>query len=1063
LYVWGYLQRKTNEASPVSYFVNPLNFQNRALPVSGAPQHWFSATTKQTLTGTSGNDAIYGAGGDILVGGGGDDTYYVNSSDKVVEAPGGGIDTIVTYWGSYILPDNVENLVVQGDGAYAGGNALDNLITAVGTGEHTLNGGGGNNVLTGGTGKDIFVHDNGTSNDVITNFQPGLDEVRLDNYSFFTFDAVHSAMQQVGSDVVLNLGANDSLTFRNVQVSQFSVHDFMLPLDHSKLHMTFDDEFNSLSLHSSSGGTWNTSFAWAGQTGATLTGELEWYINSAYAPTSAVHPWTVSNGILDLTAAPTDASTLQAIGNHPYTSGMLTTSNSFAQTYGYFEMRAELPVGKGLAPAFWLLPEDGSWPPELDVMEVIGSNPTALVTTVHSNSTGHPTAVGETTTVADTTVGFHTYGVDWEPDTITWYFDGNEVFQTATPADMRKPMFMVLNLAVGGVWPGAPDGSTAFPASMQIDFVHAYATTAAPPAILAFSPDTNIVGDGITNSNNLTLTGTSEAFSTVNIFDGTTLIGTATANGLGAWSYLTGILTDGSHKFTATDTNAAGNTSAASSILTVTVDTHVPNTTAIQSVTTAIQSFSTAIQSFSSTSNVVGDGITSANHLTLAGTADANSTVKVYDGTALLGSAQVNSGGAWTFTTGLLGNSTHKFTATDMDAAGTASAASSALNVTVDTHIPKAAVIKSFSPDSNIVGDGITNANHLTLAGTAEANSTVKVFDGTALLGSAQVNSGGAWTFTSGLLADGVHKFTTTDTDAAGTTGATSSALNVTVDTHVTHTPVINSISSNDGIINVNHLITAGTAEANSTVKVFDGATALGSAHVGSDGAWTFTTGLLSNGAHNFTATDTDAAGTSSAASSALHVTVDTVAPSPAITNVVHNQDSPATLSGTSEAHSTISVYDGASHTLVGTTMTGDTGAWSLTSGALSGTVHSFTAQATDLAGNTGVAPGATIYGTAAGQTLNGAPNALLVGLDASDTFAFAPHFGKEAVTGFNASGATHDVLQLDHTVFSTFAAVLSHAAQVGNDLVITADAADVITFHNVNKSALQASDVHII
>jgi beta-glucanase (GH16 family) len=359
----------------------------------------------------------------------------------------------------------------------------------------------------------------------------------------------------------------------------------MLPLDYSNLHPSFDDEFNSLSLHNSNGGTWDTSFPWAGPTGASLgsNGELEWYINDSYAATSSVKPWSVSNGVLDLTAAPTDPSIQQYIGNYQYTSGMLTTHNSFAQTYGYFEMRAELPAGNGLAPAFWLLPEDGSWPPELDVMEMLGNAPTSLVTTVHSDSTGQHTFVSNSATVADMTDGFHTYGVDWEPNTITWYFDGNEIFQTATPADMHKPMYMVANLAVGGNWPGSPDGSTTFPASMQIDYIRAYATAAAPPVILTFSPDSNIVGDGITSASQITLNGTAEANAGVSIFDGATPIGTTTANSIGAWSFITGLLADGVHNFSATDINAAGNVSAASSALAITIDTTAPTVTQVAS------------------------------------------------------------------------------------------------------------------------------------------------------------------------------------------------------------------------------------------------------------------------------------------------------------------------------------------------------------------------------------------------------------------------------------------------------------------------------------------------
>ena len=120
------------------------------------------------------------------------------------------------------------------------------------------------------------------------------------------------------------------------------------------------------------------------------------------------------------------------------------------------------------------------------------------------------------------------------------------------------------------------------------------------------------------------------------------------------------------------------------------------------------------IASFSTDSGTVGDGITNDNTLTLTGTAEANSTVKVFDGATLLGSAVANGSGAWSFTTGTLSNAAHSFTATATDAAGN-SAASSALSVTIDTTAPVAPTIASFSTDSGTVGDHITNDNTLTL------------------------------------------------------------------------------------------------------------------------------------------------------------------------------------------------------------------------------------------------------------------------------------------------------------------------------------------------------------
>src|SRR4029078_3127706 len=142
----------------------------------------------------------------------------------------------------------------------------------------------------------------------------------------------------------------------------------------------------------------------------------------------------------------------------------------------------------------------------------------------------------------------------------------------------------------------------------------------------------------------------------------------------------------------------------------------------------------------STDSGTAGDGITNDNTLTLTGTAEANATVKVYDGATLLGSAVGNGAGAWSYTTGTLANGAHSLTATATDAAGNTGVASTALNVTIDTTAPVAPVISSFSTDSGTAGDGITNDNTLTLTGTAEANATVKVYDGATLLGSAVAN-----------------------------------------------------------------------------------------------------------------------------------------------------------------------------------------------------------------------------------------------------------------------------------------------------------------------------------
>ena len=222
-----------------------------------------------------------------------------------------------------------------------------------------------------------------------------------------------------------------------------------------------------------------------GTSGYVNAGELQWYVNPDYRPANGSpalpNPYSIQGGILTIEATPADGTIRSTIGGQTYTSGVVSTYHEFSQTYGYFEMRAELPAGKGLWPAFWLMPSDGGWPPEIDVMEQLGKDPGTIYTTVHSKVAGaeqvagnhFQTGAGEK--VGDTSTGFHTYGVDWEPDTITWYYDGRQVFQAATPADANKPMYMIANLAVGGNWPGNPDGSTPFPADMKIDYLRAYA------------------------------------------------------------------------------------------------------------------------------------------------------------------------------------------------------------------------------------------------------------------------------------------------------------------------------------------------------------------------------------------------------------------------------------------------------------------------------------------------------------------------------------------------------------------------------------------------------------
>src|SRR6185312_2776432 len=286
---------------------------------------------------------------------------------------------------------------------------------------------------------------------------------------------VQAAMVQQGSDVVVNDGAHP-FVIRNATISQFQASDFQLALDKTQLGaLTFDDEFNSLSLFDGASGTWTPHY-WYGGIGAyTLTGnnELQLYTAPGFTGSGTtdlgLNPFSISGGVLDIHAQTVTAAQSAAMWNYKYSSGVLTTHDTFAQTYGYFEMRAELPANDGGAwPAFWLVPADGSWPPELDIMEQLSGSPNVAYTTSHSGASN--TAVGAANYIPDPS-GFHTYGVLWTPTELAWYVDGVEVFETATPSDMDKPMYMIVNMAVGG-WSGTPDWTSA---DMAVDYVRAYA------------------------------------------------------------------------------------------------------------------------------------------------------------------------------------------------------------------------------------------------------------------------------------------------------------------------------------------------------------------------------------------------------------------------------------------------------------------------------------------------------------------------------------------------------------------------------------------------------------
>ncbi|MGC9357254.1 MAG: glycoside hydrolase family 16 protein [Anaerolineae bacterium] len=170
-----------------------------------------------------------------------------------------------------------------------------------------------------------------------------------------------------------------------------------------------------------------------------------------------------------------------------YTSARIKTQGLQTWTYGRIEARIQIPRGQGIWPAFWMLGEDiatNSWPGcgEIDIMENIGREPKIIHGTVHgpgysgANGVGNSYRHPEGAAFAD---DFHLYAVEWEPEEIRWYVD-DEHYGTVTREDVPgewvydHPFFLILNVAVGGHWPGYPDDTTPFPQQMRIDYVRIY-------------------------------------------------------------------------------------------------------------------------------------------------------------------------------------------------------------------------------------------------------------------------------------------------------------------------------------------------------------------------------------------------------------------------------------------------------------------------------------------------------------------------------------------------------------------------------------------------------------
>lgn len=319
--------------------------------------------------------------------------------------------------------------------------------------------------------------------------------------------------------------------------------------------LVWSDEFNSNQIDRTK---WNFALGGIGFG----NNELEYYTDR---PQNA----SVENGSLIIKAVK------EPYMSCSYTSAKMTTQRKAFWTYGRFEIRAKLPSGKGIWPAFWLMPEDwespnseyGGWPScgEADIMELIGSDPSTVFGTLHYGVPWTHTG-GSNTLPAGMSFSddYHIFALEWEPGEFRWYVDGRlyltqnswfgrretEAYEYTYPAPFDRDFFLQLNLAVGGNWPGSPGSNTRFPQTLAIDYVRVYRKDNYPPLkerkapVITESvvplrpalPDGNLIYNGNFDETNI------KEYPLYSVVEDSMISDTA-ANGY--WQFLTGFAGEG--------------------------------------------------------------------------------------------------------------------------------------------------------------------------------------------------------------------------------------------------------------------------------------------------------------------------------------------------------------------------------------------------------------------------------------------------------------------------------------------------------------------------------------
>ena len=476
------------------------------------------------LDGGTGDDGLYGENHHDVLYGGADNDYLEGGTGNDSLNGGTGDDVLFGYEGSDLLQGN------EGNDYLSGGNGTDALYG--GAGFDVLQGGGGNDILDGvgtGTGQgtmDILIGENGSDtfalgNTATTYYNDGDDsQAGITDYAVIKdFNRLQDKIQLKGvaSDyVVADVPTELAATFANMEASalyldtdnsgSWSSNDELVavlehvdasginleskyfeytgqatapshPESNSNWELVFSDEFDSGSLDLSK---WNTSYYYGSRTN-TWNDEEQYYVDDAFEFNA--------DGTMSIVAQKLDTplEAFEDVDQHllasqgkdtsfEYSSGMLSGDDKFAFTNGYMEIRAQVPSGQGLWPAFWMLPSSGEWPPELDVMEMLGDKTDTVLTTLHSEGEDGAHQIDyahQSFTGVDFSTGYHTFAAEWNQDRVTWFVDDAEIFSTVNNIP-DQAMYLIANLAVGGFLPGETTADTPTLSSFDIDYIRVF-------------------------------------------------------------------------------------------------------------------------------------------------------------------------------------------------------------------------------------------------------------------------------------------------------------------------------------------------------------------------------------------------------------------------------------------------------------------------------------------------------------------------------------------------------------------------------------------------------------